>query len=74
MLSQAACVRMTQEARLIIPGRPGKGCLLQVVATAEVVVVSLDEAYRPRRLPGHVLQLLLSGQPSSSAEGPTSWT
>ena len=37
-------------------------------------MVSLDEAYRPRRLPQQVRQLLLSGVPRDSSEGPISWT
>ena len=51
-----------------------RAALLQVVASAEVVVESLDEAYRPRRLPAHVQQLLLSGQPRSSPGELASWT
>ena len=51
-----------------------ESCDVQVVATAEVVVVSLDEAYRPRRLPQRVRQLLLAGVPQDSSEGPIGWT
>lgn len=44
---------------------------VQVVLTAEVVVVSLDEAYRPRRLPVRVRELLQLGERHEN--GPLSW-
>lgn len=42
---------------------------IQVALTAHVVVVSLDESYRPRRIPPHVRELMLSGQPRRDQEG-----
>lgn len=52
-------------------------CNEQVVLTAHVVVVSLDEAYRPLRLSSRVKQLMLSGQPIRDADGrplASAWT
>ncbi len=46
----------------------------QVAVTADVVVVYLDQSYKPRRLPEQVRQLMLSGQPASDAQGLVSWT
>ena len=48
--------------------------LRQVVVTADAVVVFLDSGYKPRRLPEHIRQLMLSGQPRGDAQGLVSWT
>ncbi|CAL5228257.1 g11359 [Coccomyxa viridis] len=43
--------------------------LTEVVLRAEAVVVLLDEKYRPKRMPAHVRDLLLSGEPVRDAAG-----
>ncbi|CAL8471303.1 g10845 [Coccomyxa elongata] len=67
-VTKATVGRVIMEQRLIISSeshsRDG-----QVALTAHVVVVSLDESYRPRRIPPHVRELMLSGQPRRDRDG-----
>ncbi|BDA46687.1 Acyl-acyl carrier protein thioesterase ATL3, chloroplastic [Coccomyxa sp. Obi] len=69
-VTKATVGRVVMEQQLVITSDAtvdnGDG---QVALTAHVVVVSLDESYRPRRIPPHVRELMLSGRPRRDRDG-----